>query len=309
MVGTETVAEYGAEVEAPPRPPALSPSRAADFRRCALLYRFRAVDRLPETPSPGALRGTVVHAVLERLHALEPAAREPGAARALAGEVLDALDPGERALLGEDPGVDGLLARYFALEDPRTVTSEARELRVEAELADGSPLRGYLDRLDTGPGGLTVVDYKSGPAPSVHAEGRTLFGVRFYALLLARTRGVVPRLRLLHLADTTSLTLRPTADELDRFARVLAAVWAAITRAAPTGDFRPNPGPGCTWCPFRDRCPAHGGTPPPYPGWPGDTPATSATPATPATPGTPAPLPVPRPRSAEPSGQTVGDAP
>lgn len=38
-----------------PRPSALSPSRAVDFRGCALLYRFRAVDRLPETPSPGAL--------------------------------------------------------------------------------------------------------------------------------------------------------------------------------------------------------------------------------------------------------------
>ena len=28
--------------------PALSPSRAADFKQCPLLYRFRAIDRLPE---------------------------------------------------------------------------------------------------------------------------------------------------------------------------------------------------------------------------------------------------------------------
>ncbi|HWN26911.1 MAG TPA: PD-(D/E)XK nuclease family protein, partial [Actinomycetospora sp.] len=142
---------------APPRAPALSPSRAADFRRCALLYRFRAIDRLPETPSPAALRGTVVHAVLERLHDLEPGARSGDAARALAHEVLDALEPDDRALLGREPGVDALLARYLDLEDPRAVTSEARELLVEAELDDGTPLRGVLDRLDTGPGGLTVV--------------------------------------------------------------------------------------------------------------------------------------------------------
>ncbi|WP_133828704.1 RecB family exonuclease [Actinomycetospora succinea] len=258
-----------------PRPPALSPSRASDFRRCALLYRFRAVDRLPETPSPGALRGTVVHAVLERLHALEPAARRPDAARALAQDVLDELGPDERAVLGGEPGVDELLARYFALEDPRTVVSEARELRVEAVLEgpgddDGTPLRGYLDRLDTDPAGLTVVDYKSGRSPSLRAEGPMMFGVRFYALLLARSRGVVPTLRLLHLADTTTLTLRPRADELERFAGVLRAVWAAIRRAAPTGDFRPNPGPGCAFCAFKPLCPAWDGTPPPYPGWPGD---------------------------------------
>ena len=30
----------------PPSRPALSPSRAADFKQCPLLYRFRAIDRL-----------------------------------------------------------------------------------------------------------------------------------------------------------------------------------------------------------------------------------------------------------------------
>ncbi|MGH3396081.1 MAG: PD-(D/E)XK nuclease family protein, partial [Streptosporangiaceae bacterium] len=50
-----------------------SPSRAADFMTCPLLYRFRVVDRLPEPPSPAAARGTLVHAVLERLFD-EPAA-------------------------------------------------------------------------------------------------------------------------------------------------------------------------------------------------------------------------------------------
>jgi putative RecB family exonuclease len=43
-----------------PRPvrAALSPSRAADFLQCPLLYRFRVVDRLAEAPSPAAVRGT-----------------------------------------------------------------------------------------------------------------------------------------------------------------------------------------------------------------------------------------------------------
>src|SRR6478736_7702578 len=45
----------------------LSPSRASDFMTCPLLYRFRVVDRLPERPSVAAVRGSVVHKVLEEL--------------------------------------------------------------------------------------------------------------------------------------------------------------------------------------------------------------------------------------------------
>src|SRR3954454_23766926 len=48
----------------------LSPSRALDFKTCALLYRFRVIDQLPEPPSLDAARGTVIHSVLEELVAL-----------------------------------------------------------------------------------------------------------------------------------------------------------------------------------------------------------------------------------------------
>src|SRR5450759_4604864 len=61
----------------------LSPSRAADFKTCPLLYRFRTIDRLPEAPSKAATRGTLVHAVLEALFDLPAAARTLDAATAL----------------------------------------------------------------------------------------------------------------------------------------------------------------------------------------------------------------------------------
>src|SRR6201996_7859490 len=65
------------------RGPALSPSRAADFMTCPLLYRFRVIDKLPEPPSPAAARGTLVHAVLERLFDHPRPERTPDAAHAL----------------------------------------------------------------------------------------------------------------------------------------------------------------------------------------------------------------------------------
>src|SRR5215472_9967352 len=55
--------------------PSLSPSRAADFKTCPLLYRFRTIDRIPEPPTPDQARGTLVHAVLERLFDLPAAER------------------------------------------------------------------------------------------------------------------------------------------------------------------------------------------------------------------------------------------
>ena len=68
----------------PPRPPSsLSPSRAADFMRCPLLYRLRVIDKLPEKPSEAATRGTVVHAVLERLFDAPAVERTADRARAM----------------------------------------------------------------------------------------------------------------------------------------------------------------------------------------------------------------------------------
>src|SRR6201997_603909 len=63
--------------------PALSPSRASDFKQCPLLYRFRAIDRLPEPRSPAQLRGSLVHAALEQLYGLPAAERVHATALAL----------------------------------------------------------------------------------------------------------------------------------------------------------------------------------------------------------------------------------
>jgi putative RecB family exonuclease len=284
-----------------PRRPALSPSRAADFKQCPLLYRFRAIDRLPEVPSPAQVRGTLVHAVLERLFLLPAAERTPRAARELVGPTwaqLCADDPRLAATLAgeKSPDPDGaghpddpvpavdverwlasaepLLDAYFALEDPRLLEPEARELLVEVELESGLLLRGYVDRVDrTGPDGSTlrVVDYKTGSAPRPVAEARALFQLKFYALALLCLRGVMPaELRLLYLTGPEELRYTPDEVQLRRFARTLDAIWAAIRRAGATGDFRPNPGPSCAWCSHKPVCPAWDGVPPPYPGWPAD---------------------------------------
>lgn len=260
----------------------LSPSRAADFKTCPLLYRFRAIDRLPEVPSPDQARGTLVHAVLERLFDLPPAQRTLAAAGGLvapAWEELLAEQPGLAAALAS-AGAQELLASagellggYFAVEDPGRLEPAERECLVTveipaAELAGGRLLlRGYIDRLDVAQSGdVQVVDYKTGGAPREAFEARALFQLKFYALVLLRTRGVVPRvLRLLYLRDAEACDYTPDVEELTRFERNLIALCRAIERATEARDFRPKPSKLCGWCAHQALCPAYGGNPPPFP--------------------------------------------
>jgi putative RecB family exonuclease len=262
--------------------PALSPSRASDFKRCPLLYRFRAIDRLPEPTSAAQLRGSVVHAALEQLYALPAAQRLPDAASALVGPALDrifaaepelaaTMDVEQRAVLLDE--ARALLSGYYRLEDPTRFDPQGCEQRIEVELADGTLLRGFIDRIDVAPTGeLRVVDYKTGIAPPealALAEFKAMFQMKFYAVALLRSRGVLAaRLRLLYLADGQILDYTPDLDELLRFEKTLMAIWRAIQIAGATGDFRPKPSRLCDWCSHHALCPAFGGTPPPYPGWP-----------------------------------------
>lgn len=267
----------------PPTPrPALSPSRATDFKQCPLLYRFRAIDRLPEATSAAQLRGSVVHAALEQLYGLPAGLRSPDTARSLVQRAWDQMAAAEPELAGElDPGqptqlledARALVSGYYRLEDPTRFDPQCCEQRVEVELADGTLLRGYIDRIDVAATGeLRVVDYKTGKAPPAAralAEFKAMFQMKFYAVALFRSRGVPPtRLRLIYLADGQLLDYSPDRDELLRFEKTLMAIWRAIQSAGETGDFRPNPSRLCDWCPHQQRCPAFGGTPPPYPGWP-----------------------------------------
>jgi putative RecB family exonuclease len=265
--------------------PALSPSRAADFKQCPLLYRFRAIDRLPEPTSAAQLRGSIVHAALEHLYGLPAPQRLPDTAVALitpAWERVVAAEPQlatsmpveqRDALLDE---ARMLLSGYYSLEDPTRFDPQSCEQRVEVELADGTLLRGFIDRIDVAATGeLRVVDYKTGKAPPearALAEFKAMFQMKFYAVALLRSRGVLAtRLRLLYLADGQILDYSPDLDELTRFEKTLTAIWRAIQSAGATGDFRPNPSRLCDWCAHQAHCPAFGGTPPPYPGWPADT--------------------------------------
>jgi len=184
----------------------------------------------------------------------------------LAAALFDSPDEAQQWLSSAVP----LLEAYFRLEDPTALEPAERELRVETTLDDGLVLRGFVDRLDRNAAGDTrVVDYKTGKAPGEGYEQKALFQMRFYALVLWRATGVVPRLlQLLYLGDEQVLRYSPDEAELLATERKVKALWAAIQRAHETGDWRPSPSRLCDWCDHQSRCPSFGGTPPPLPGRP-----------------------------------------
>ena len=256
----------------------LSPSRASDFMSCPMLFRFRTVDKLPEPSSPEAMRGTVVHKVLEDLFDLPAADRTPGRAAELllpAWEAILEADPEVAEMFGsEGPEVGAWLAscedslrRYFALEDPTRLEPAERETYVETLLDSKLLLRGFVDRLDVTPAGeIRVVDYKTGKAPHEAYEAKALFQMKFYALVIWRTRGVIPSmLQLIYLGSGELLRYAPDEHDLLATERKVEALWQAIVTAQETGDWRPQRSALCDWCAHRSICPAWGGTPPPLP--------------------------------------------
>ncbi len=258
--------------------PALSPSRAADFKQCPLLFRFRTIDKLDGPPSPAAARGTLVHEVLEHLFELPAAERTPEAALALLQPRWASLveeRPELATMIAEDETLteDGwftdagvLVERWFTLEDPQRLEPAERELYVETEV-EGLTLRGYVDRLDIAPdGAMRVVDYKTGRSPREAFEGKALFQMKFYALVLWRQRGVIPKLlQLVYLGNGEIVRYEPDERDLLALERNVQALWQAIVRASETGDWRPRVSKLCGWCDFKDLCPEWGGTPPPLP--------------------------------------------
>jgi len=268
-------------------PKTLSPSKVSTFKDCALRFRLSAIDRLEEEPSEAATKGSMVHLALEHLMGRPPAERTVDAAlddlRRAHREMAD--DPELTALQLDDEqeaaflaSAETLVRNYFRLEDPTQVRGNGLELMLGTDItvdvqgrdASGKRIttphnlhiRGIIDRLDIDDDGeITVVDYKSGRAPSERFEQGRLSGVHFYAYLCERFLGKTPaKVQLLYLADPVIITATPSAQSIRGLGRRVEAIWSTVVQACEKESFRPNPGKLCAYCSYHAYCPAQGGS-------------------------------------------------
>jgi putative RecB family exonuclease len=255
-----------------PLPRTLSPSKVSSFKECALAFRFSAIDRLPEPPSIPAVKGTTVHRALELLFVGDATDRTPERARECLTKALSEMadDPEYRGLGLDDAGAEDfasdagrMVERYFTLEDPTRVRPIGLELMLTAELGPVT-VRGIIDRLELDEDGeLLVTDYKTGRAPAPAQQASRLGGVHFYSMLCEQVLGRRPRrIQLIYLGRDPQIITTDTSEQSNRgVERKVRAVWDAIERACERDDFRPRPGPLCSWCAFQAYCPSFGGDP------------------------------------------------
>lgn len=252
--------------------PALSVSRINDFKQCPLKFRYRVIDRIPEPPSSAAVKGTLVHSVLEHLYDLPADERTVGAATNLLEPQWAAMverDPSVQRLFDDEPfdawleSARSLVQTYFRRENPAMLNPARsnRERMITVELDSGIRFRGVIDRIDVSPrGDLRVVDYKTGkmPKPAYHTEA--LFQVRAYGLLLSQSDGTLPaQSQLIYLGSDSTLTYWSDASDNAIVEDSIMTVWSQILDALETGRFEPRTSRLCDWCSFQPICPAFGG--------------------------------------------------
>ncbi|HTS14665.1 MAG TPA: ATP-dependent DNA helicase, partial [Candidatus Sulfotelmatobacter sp.] len=244
----------------PSAPRELSFSQLDSYLTCPAQYRYRYVTGLP-TPSHHALvYGSALHAAVAAYHLSERR-----------GRPLD--EPTLLAAFGDHWRAEGFLSR--AHEDARYAAGQAALRRFRTDrLASGDPpptaveasfsvrlgedrLRGRYDRLDAGPAGTVITDYKSGDVPDLRRarqRARDSLQLALYALAYEAETGALPAVVQLHFL--TSQTIGAVAPEPARLARARARLTTAAA-GIRRGAFEPTPDPmTCAGCPFREICPS-----------------------------------------------------
>ncbi|MGH3302712.1 MAG: RecB family exonuclease [Streptosporangiaceae bacterium] len=291
---------------------ACTPTRLSTWLDCPRRYRMSYLDRpAPAKGPPWAHNslGASVHNALAGWWRLPRPERTVAAAG-------DLLDRGWLAAGFADPGQSEAHRRrcrqqvqnYVATLDPAQAPAGVE--RTVGTRTDLIAMSGRIDRLDDrradSPGqsgapsaDLVVVDYKTGRHEPTVDDARSSLALALYALAAGRVlRRSCRRVELHHVPTGSVVEWEHTPESLDRQLRraeLIAAECAdaddryrtAAAGGAPAGDaFSPLPGPGCSWCDYRARCPEGSAASPHRRPWDGLGPAeedvTVGQPASPA---------------------------
>ena len=242
----------------------LSASRVEDQLACPLRYHLRHRLGVASPEHHALVVGQALHEAAAAWHRATLAGEEP--ADGLLRETLDAhwRSAGFLSREHEDARYAAALAtldRFRADESTAAASGSGRRVvAVEepfAETVAGLPVRGRFDRIDEGPDGIVIVDYKSGEVrdPRKAAErARGSFQLHLYALAWEARTGELPAwLELRFLDGGVVGRVRPEPARLEKARSALREAAAGIA----AGGREPAPDPfACGHCPYREICPA-----------------------------------------------------
>ncbi len=251
--------------------PLYSHSRLGTYEKCPLQYRYRYVDKIKrDTQSIEAFMGNRVHEALETLYRDLLASKRPTLDALLTlyhaswdekfsdkiTIVRTELPPGHYRRIGADC-ITSYYRRHHPFDDDGTTLG--LEERVTLSLDDGGryQLQGYIDRLvRRGPGVYEVHDYKtsSGRLPS-EADLRRDRQLTIYRMAVANRFPEAREIRLVwhYLVFGQRVTSDRTTEEIERHPRQMIGLIDTIEKAR---DFPPRVSALCSWCEYRDICPA-----------------------------------------------------
>jgi putative RecB family exonuclease len=258
----------------------LSPSRISDYQQCPALYKYRAIEKIIERPGIDALRGSLVHLVLEKMFANQPQDRTFELSVLTIEECFNELlkqEPELVCALDETiafplkevivPPLDKvqqlfseaktLIANYFGLEDPSKIQPKSTEELIEFDLSSTLKIKGYVDRIDVSPQGwLRINDYKTGKSPKENFSSKAMFQLKFYALVIFKATNQIPKmLRLIYLKDSQILTYEPDERDLDITLSKVESIASQIQDSKTNNSWPTRVSKLCDYCYFKSVCP------------------------------------------------------
>ncbi len=236
----------------------LSPSQADSYTTCPRRYALERRLRLSDTSSPYAELGSLVH------EALEAAEGEIVGTGKIHADLADAMRHLDRVWAKANFGSPQLDAAWLAqARDAVTRLYEnwpSAGVPVEVEKGVSTEIGGirwvgYIDRLERGPDGLKVVDYKTTKNPPTLPEAKTSVQLGFYAAAVTAETGepVVAAEMWFPRKDSKSVTRREF--DMDALPEVLQTM-EEVTIAVSEERWEPKVNEYCNRCAFKLSCPA-----------------------------------------------------
>ncbi len=270
LAAYEELQRFQVPAEAADAPlPALGPddvltvsySDIEDYRRCPLLYRFKHVLRIPVLPSPPMIYGLALHEAvrdyLRRKREGEQSSLADLQATFRAAWLAEGFISPEHESERFQAGLDAL--RRFHADEQGKGPPDLVEQRFSFMLGRDRVV-GRWDRVDQGPEGAEVIDYKSSAIDEGSERPQQLANqdlqLRLYALAHEKMYGARPAHASLHFLETGGRgTIEPSDTDMS-VVRTLVTTTAAKIRAR---EFGASPAKGiktCLECAYHQICPS-----------------------------------------------------